>query len=137
MRARLCSFYAAWWVTIWKLNPAYNGLNDKYFQTLVNVPLTVTDFTALTDQRGLYALKYTDCLYVMYTKKRDDDKDNKIYRTLTMPNYLTSIISFEEPYALFDSNGVIINPSAINFEGNWAKARVAEMLPVDYSPEEK
>ncbi|MCO5937088.1 carboxypeptidase-like regulatory domain-containing protein [Mucilaginibacter sp. RB4R14] len=120
-----------------KPNPDFNGLNDKYFQTLVNVPLDIADFTALTDQKGVYALKYTDCLYVMYIKKRDDDKDSKIFRSLTMPNYLTTIVSFDAPYALFDSNGIVINPSAINFEGNWAKSRVAEMLPVDYTPEGK
>jgi hypothetical protein len=118
-----------------KPNPAYNGLNEKYFQTLVNVPLTVEDFTTLTDKKGLYALKFTDCLYVMYTKKRDND--NSVYRSLTMPNYLTTILSFTDPYALFDTNGVILTPSAVNFEGNWGKNRVAEMLPVDYTPEEK
>ncbi|RYU90575.1 carboxypeptidase-like regulatory domain-containing protein [Mucilaginibacter terrigena] len=120
-----------------KPNPAYTGLNDKYIQTLVNVPLEVTDFTKLTDNRGIFALKFPDCLYVMYTKKRDDDRYNSTYRPLNMPNYLTTILSFVEPYTLFDTNGVIINPAAVTFEGNWGKSRVAEMLPVDYTPEEK
>ena len=120
-----------------KPNPEYRGLNEKYIQTLVNVPLNVTDFTTLTDRNGLYTLKFTDCLYVMYTKKRDQDANNNIYRPLDVPNYLITILSFTEPYALFDSNGVILNPAAINFEGNWGKNRIAEMLPVDYMPEGK
>jgi hypothetical protein len=118
-----------------KPNTAYNGLNEKYAQTLVNVPLTATDFATLTDRKGLYALKFNDCLYVMYTKKRDND--NSIYRSLTMPNYLTTILSFTGPYALFDTNGVILTPEAVTFEGYWGKSRVAEMLPVDYTPEEQ
>ncbi|MET3978674.1 hypothetical protein ABIB62_001243 [Mucilaginibacter sp. UYP25] len=73
----------------------------------------------------------------MNTKKRDNDQGSNTYQSLSMPNYLTSIIYFAEPYALFDSNGIIINPAAINFECNWAKSRFAEMLPVDYTPEEK
>jgi hypothetical protein len=120
-----------------KPNPGYNGFNDKYFQTLVNVPLKTIEYTSITDVKGMFALKFTDCLYLMYTKKRDNSPDNKVIQSLTMPNYLTTILSFEEPYTLFDSNGVIQNPASINFEGNWGKSRVAEMLPVDYSPEEK
>lgn len=73
----------------------------------------------------------------MNTKKRDNDRGSNTYQSLSMPNYLTSIISFAEPYALFDSNGIMINPAAANFEGNWAKSRFAEMLPVDYTPVEK
>jgi hypothetical protein len=120
-----------------KPNPGYNGLNDRYFQTLVSTPLKTTEFTSLSDVKGIFALKFTDCLYLMYTKKRDSSPDNKVIQSLTMPNYLTTILSFEEPFALFDSNGVILNPASISFEGNWGKNRMAEMLPVDYSPEEK
>ncbi|QHS55665.1 carboxypeptidase-like regulatory domain-containing protein [Mucilaginibacter sp. 14171R-50] len=120
-----------------KPNPDAKGFNDKYIQTLVNVPLTPADFTVRTDKKSLFALKFTDCLYIMYTKKREDDRYNSTYRLLHMPNYLTTIASFTGPYALFDTNGVILNPSAITFEGNWGKSRVAEMLPVDYTPKEK
>jgi hypothetical protein len=120
-----------------KPNPGYNGLNDKYFQTLVNSPLKVNDYAFTTDTKGVFALKFTDCLYLMYTKKRDNSPESKVIQSLAMPNYLTTILSFEETYTLFDSNGVILNPASINFEGNWGKSRLAEMLPVDYSPEEK
>jgi hypothetical protein len=118
-------------------NPNYNGFNEKYSQTLVNVSLKDTEYTSITDVKGIFALKFADCLYLMYTKKRDSSPDNKAVQSLTMPNYPTSILSFEEPYALFDRNGVILNPASINFEGSWGKNRVAEMLPVDYTPEEK
>ncbi|MES2063162.1 MAG: carboxypeptidase-like regulatory domain-containing protein [Bacteroidota bacterium] len=120
-----------------KPNPGYTGFNDKYIQTLVNIPLKTTEYTSITDVKGVFALKFTDCLYLMYTKKRDASPDNHVVQSLTMPNYLTTILSFAGPYALFDSNGVILNLASVNIEGNWGKSRMAEMLPVDYSPGEK
>ncbi|RFZ85499.1 carboxypeptidase-like regulatory domain-containing protein [Mucilaginibacter terrenus] len=120
-----------------KLNPDYHGIGDKYIQTLINKPLPVTDYASLTDVKGIFALRYTDCLYLMYTKIRDNSPDNNPIQSLSMPNYLTSILTLTPPYTLFDSNGVILNPSSVGFEGNWGKSRVAEMLPVDYLPPAK
>jgi hypothetical protein len=119
------------------LNPDYNGFGEKYKQTLVNKPLSVADYAALTDAKGVYALKYADCLYLMYTKRRDNSPDGKVVQSLTMPNYLTTILTITRPYILFDSNGIILNPADIITEGNWGKSRIADMLPVDYLPEDK
>lgn len=49
-----------------------------------------------------------------------------------MPNNATTIISFDEPYAFFDNNGIVANPHSVIYEGDWGISRVAEMLPVDY-----
>jgi hypothetical protein len=116
------------------LNPDYKGIGEKYKQTLVNKPLSVTDYAALTDAKGIYALKYSDCLYLMYTKRRDNSPDGKVVQSLTMPNYLTTILTITRPYILFDSNGIILNPADIITEGSWGKSRIADMLPVDYLP---
>lgn len=117
-----------------KPNPNYKGgPNNKYLQTLVNKPLERAEFFKTTDQAGIFAVGYTDCLYIMYTKKGQDPSNN-VYKPLNMPNNATTIASFDEPNAFFDSNGIIISPHAIIYEGDWGIGRVAEMLPVDYEP---
>ncbi len=117
-----------------KPNPNYRGgPNNKYLQSLINKPLGRAEFFKLTDQEGLFAIGYTDCLYIMYTKKGRDPSDNT-FQAFNMPNNATTIVSFEEPHAFFDNNGIIANPHAIIYEGDWGISRVAEMLPVDYEP---
>jgi len=117
-----------------KPNPSYKGgPNNKYLQSLVDKPLDRVDFFNLTDQEGLFAIGYADCLYVMYTKKAQDPSNNA-FQAFNMPNNATTIISFDEPHAFFDNNGIIATPHAIIYEGDWGVNRVAEMLPVDYEP---
>jgi len=117
-----------------KPNPNYHGgPNNKYQQSLVNKPLERPDFFYNTDQEGLFAIGFTDCLYVMYTKKGQDPSAGTI-QAFNMPNNATTIISFDEPHAFFDNNGIVANPHSIVYEGDWGIRRVAEMLPVDYEP---
>lgn len=122
------------------LNPDYKegrlGPNNfKYKQSLyMKPPLTPADFASRTDQPGLFAIGFIDCLYVIYTKKREVT-DLSIYHPIEVPNYPVTILSFDEPHVFFDSNGIIANPQSIIFEGDWGKSRMAELLPVDYEPE--
>ncbi|MBD1394303.1 carboxypeptidase-like regulatory domain-containing protein [Mucilaginibacter glaciei] len=118
-------------------NPAYNGFNHRYFQTLVNTPLLAEEYVKQTDQRGLFALKYRDCLYIDYNKKAAKDKGDGASLDIDQPEQAATIVAFAEAYALFDNNGVITTPSALIFEGSWGKARTAEMLPVDFEPAKK
>jgi len=117
-----------------KKAPDYNGFNNKYNQTLVTTPLKTEDFVRLTDNKGLFALTFPDCLYIMYTKKKDRQNKLGINRPADAPDYATSIVTFDEPYGFFDNNGIITNPTAILFEGNWGNSRMAELLPVDFEP---
>ena len=111
-------------------NPDYKGgFDNKYTETLVTTPLTINEFASLTDQKGQYALGFKDCLYVMYNKRPEHKGDTEL-----IPQYVTSTITFEQPYAYFDNNGIIINPQSVVFEGIWAKSRLSELLPVDYEP---
>ena len=115
-----------------KPNPDYKGgLGAPYFETLVAHPYLKADtFVRRTDQKGLFALVFKDCLHVMFNGgkpivpgKEDSARDN----------VATNII-FEKPFALFDNNGIFVDPSSVIFEGEWSKARLAELLPVDYEP---
>jgi hypothetical protein len=107
-----------------------NNGNKQYFEKLVSTPpLTILDFVRLTDRKGLYALAFGDCLYIKHSDKVITNSDD-ILRASGAP---TTII-FDKPYALFDNNGIFSDPSAIIYEGEWGRSRVAELLPVDYEP---
>ncbi|HTE00556.1 MAG TPA: carboxypeptidase-like regulatory domain-containing protein [Mucilaginibacter sp.] len=113
-----------------KPNPDYKGgPSNKYIETLVTTPLAPGEYAMLTHIKDQYALAFKDCLYIMYDKKPDNGGDTELY-----PQYLTSTITFEEPYTYFDNNGIIINPQSAIFEGSWGHSRMAELLPVDYEP---
>lgn len=106
----------------------------KYFQNLYKEPLKIEDVVRMTDRPGLFALLFPDYLYVVYTKKYNDKIVSNIYRPLDMGNYATSIITLYDKYALFDLNGVIVTPQSTLYEGDWAEDKIAELLPVDYTP---
>ena len=103
-------------------------------QMLVKTPLKINDFVLRTEQSGIYALSFSDYLYVMYTQKRKKDAQRPAHMPPETPDYPASVIGFDEKYALFDRNGIVINPASIVFEGMWGGQRIAEMLPVDYVP---
>lgn len=106
----------------------------KILEYLVRTPMRINEFAKLTDNRSMLALQYTDYLYVIYTKKANADNNGKIYHPLDMPTYPSTVIALNSPYAVFDSNGIFINPSSTTFEGDWAGHGVADLLPVDYTP---
>ena len=130
-----------------KTNSKYFDINDslrywnaqkrlpKTVDYLVTRPLRPDSLVKRTNVNGLYALSFNDILYVLYTKKKSDDSYSN--RPLNAPDNLTSSMTFKEQYAFFDNNGVIANPTAIVFEGNWGTNRIAKLLPIDYDPKEK
>ncbi|MDB5130810.1 MAG: hypothetical protein JWR02_559 [Mucilaginibacter sp.] len=99
-------------------------------------PLQQSDVLIRTQQQGIYAIHFSDYLYVVYTKKRDEVYNKDLYRPLDMPNYETTIVTLFSPYTLFDMNGIIVDNAPL-YEGSWAKARLSDLLPVDYVPDVK
>jgi hypothetical protein len=95
----------------------------------------VSDVLKKTDQPGIFVFTFPDCMCVQYTKKRDDTHYRDIYMPINIPNYETSILSFlgKENYAFFDMNGVVVGGGPL-YEGTWSKARLSQLLPVDYQP---
>jgi hypothetical protein len=104
----------------------------KMAEYLVAKPLRVDSLIKRTDLKGIYALGYKDILYVVYTKKRGNT--GYVPPTLNAPDYPTSLMTFTEPYAFFDANGIVANPTSIVFEGKWSTDRIAKLLPYDYDP---
>ena len=99
--------------------PNPNG-HSKYIETLVTTPLAPDEYSGLTNERGVFAIKFKDCLDVIY-------KDNGLS---------ASTLTIDGEYALFDNNGILLNPQSIIMEGNWGQNRIADMLPVDYEPDQ-
>ncbi len=106
----------------------------RFIENLIKQPLRPEDVLRKTDQEGLFALTFPDLLYVVYTKKSDPDNRDNVYRPLDLESNATSIITLYSPYAVFDRNGVVISPQSTLYEGDWANDKLAELLPVDYTP---
>ncbi|WP_299287378.1 carboxypeptidase-like regulatory domain-containing protein [uncultured Mucilaginibacter sp.] len=106
----------------------------RYIENLIKQPLHEEDVLRRTEQPGLFALTFPDCLYVVYTKKSDPNNLDNVYRPLDLESNATSIITLYAQYALFDLNGVVISPQSTLYEGDWANDKLAELLPVDYAP---
>jgi hypothetical protein len=109
------------------------NLSKYYHENLSKEPLQPFQVYEPTTQSGLFALRFTDCLYVIYTKRREETDFKDIYRTLDMENYETSVVTLMDPYAIFDMNGVIFQGVPM-MEGSWSKAKLAELLPFNYYP---
>jgi hypothetical protein len=106
----------------------------KILSYLVKTPLNTSLLISRTDQKGTYALSYSDCLYIMYTGTHDTSTNQLSFHPPDMPNYQTTIVNFASKYAFFDDNGTVLNPTAMIFEGYWGTSRVSGLLPVDFEP---
>ncbi len=106
----------------------------KYHEHLYRDPLKIEQVVKETDRQGIYGMAFPECLYVVYTKKRETQDFKDIYRPLDWENFETSVVTLYTPYILFDKNGSILsNPSPLQ-EGTWSKNKIAELLPVDFEP---
>ncbi|MGN6638324.1 MAG: carboxypeptidase-like regulatory domain-containing protein [Mucilaginibacter sp.] len=109
------------------------NLSKYYHERLDRTPLQPYQIFAQTSKQGIFVLSFNDCLYVVYTKRREETDFKDLYRPLDMENFETSILSLNAPYALFDMNGVMFENVPL-VEGTWSKSKLAELLPFDYSP---
>jgi hypothetical protein len=107
-----------------------------YEETIDPLPLLPSEILRSSGQEGIFDLTFPHLLYVIYKKKRETTPFREVYRTLTMPNYETTILSFMDrrrPFSYFDKNGILVGGGVLN-EGTWSKSRLSQLLPVDYTP---
>lgn len=109
----------------------------KYNENLGSLSLIPDDIFMHTDRPDVFGIKFPNCLYVIYTKKHEDHSDDMTYRPLNMENYQVTIITLYNDYAFFDLNGVVISNKSTLYEGAWARNKIPELLPIDYSPDDK
>lgn len=107
---------------------------QSFKSTYNSEPLPVDSFISKTNKKGVFALKFSDLLYIIYRKKAQHPNINRIGMPPNLPNFATTIVSFNEPYALFGVDGVITTPQSVSFEGEWGETGVANLLPPDYQP---
>jgi hypothetical protein len=115
---------------------AKENMPKYYKENLQREPLQPYQVFSPTNRPGLFIISFTDCLYVVYTKRREETDFKDVYRPLDMENFETSVLTLSKPYAVFDMNGVVFDGAPLN-EGTWSKAKLAELLPYDYSPGEE
>ncbi|GAA4319012.1 hypothetical protein GCM10023149_17450 [Mucilaginibacter gynuensis] len=116
----------------------WGGLGNEsryYKENLQRVPLSSLAICFKTENPGIFALSFQRLLYVIYTKKHEETYFKDFYRPLDMENFEASVITPYEPYVFFDMNGTVIKNAPL-YEGTWSKAKLAELLPVDYVPDE-
>jgi len=102
-------------------------------QTLVRSPLAKIDIVAPTGHTGIYSLGCdNDVLYITYNKYHQFHLNANI----NAPGPETTIVKFKVTPALFDGNGGLIDTKDLEFTGAWAGKRIAEVLPLDYEPED-
>lgn len=114
------------------------NMSKYYMDRVTQIPYASFELLRGTQTPGIYAISSPNYLYVMYTKKRDENNYKDIFRPLDMPNYEISVVTFTNnpPIAFFDKNGIVVDGSPL-YEGTWSKSRLSQLLPVDYVPAEK
>jgi hypothetical protein len=114
------------------------AINESKYagENVSKIPYATWEILSSTGQAGLYAMHCPNYLYVVYTRKTDDTKDRDLYRPLDMSNYEVTVITLSAHYAIFDTNGTVVENSPL-YEGAWARAKVSDLLPVDYVPDVK
>jgi hypothetical protein len=112
---------------------------SKYYQESLAKPAYMPfEILSSSGQPGIYTVHFPNYLYVIYTKKREEQDYKDIYRELNMPNYQTSVVTIQRPSVDYhiDMNGIVIDNAPL-YEGSWSKSRLSDMLPVDYVPDQK
>lgn len=112
------------------------GMEDKskyYKENLERTPLSLDGLLFRTQQPGVFAVDFSDCLYIRYVFKREETVFRDVFQPIDLPNYETTIATITKPF-FFDTNGVVFGDSAPLYEGTWSKSKLSDLLPVDYTP---
>lgn len=100
----------------------------KTIQILSKDTLAPQSVIKRTDQPGLSALTFKNLLYLSYTKKK-----RSVSAIAGSDGVSYSLLALQEENAFFDSNGILLDPQSLIFEGYWAEyGAMADMLPTDY-----
>lgn len=107
----------------------------KTIQKLQPFQLNENDIIKPTDQPNQYALGCeNDGLYIAYNKSGHFHINDHVDYLYNSNNTENTLIKFNSPFAFFYRNGVIINPYGVMYYGVWGRDRVAELLPINYTP---
>jgi hypothetical protein len=127
--------------------------NDSliYWQRKKNEPKTVevlnraevlTDTLVKTIYKDLKTINYNDALYIMFTKEREtklytSTSGHSVGRPTDIPNYQISVMTMIDGPANFYAVGAVQDPKSLLYSGFWGYEKVADMVPLDYTPSQK
>lgn len=109
------------------------NMSKYHKENLERTPLALNGLLFKTQQPGVFAVDFADCLYIRYVYKREETVFRDVFQPIDLPNYETTIATITKPY-FFDTNGVVFGDSAPLYEGTWSKSKLSDLLPVDYTP---
>ena len=127
--------------------------NDSliYWQRKKNEPKTLevlnrtevqTDTLVKTIYKDLKTINYQDALYIMFTKERESKQyttmsGHAVGRPPDIPNYQISVVHMINAPANFYEYGAVLDPRSLLYSGFWGYEKVADMVPMDYTPLQK
>lgn len=105
---------------------------------LSRAPVTQDTLVHMKNQ-SIKSFNFTDQLYVVYTKEREDPSyanriGLSIARPLDMPDYQISTITLQVVPVYFYENGSVYNPRSMIYSGYWGWEKIADSVPMDYLP---
>jgi hypothetical protein len=102
---------------------------------LIPQSLGTVDLITSTDQPELFKFGGpNEEYYVTYNINHRFSNPPRVSHDLSdRYNTENTLIAFNSSFALISANGTAVNPFDMTFDGVWARSRVAELLPVDYT----
>ncbi|MEO3403124.1 carboxypeptidase-like regulatory domain-containing protein [Mucilaginibacter sp. CAU 1740] len=111
-----------------------SNMTKWFHENLVKTPFQEMEILRKTPQDGIFAVAFPHFLYVVYTKREETTEFKDVYHPLDMPNYETSVLTKYSNFIAFDMNGIVVSSPGPLYEGSWSKAKLGDLLPVDYEP---
>jgi len=108
--------------------------SPRNIQILTRDTLTAEVLAKRSNIQNQYALGFRDYLYVEYKNKDAQQNSQYIYNPTVRSDRPSSLLTLNSEYAFFDSNGIVINPKILIYEGYWNQG-IAELLPHDFTLE--
>lgn len=107
--------------------------------SILNRQEVLTDTLVKKYNESIKGINFTDVLYVVYTKEKEDPSyanqiGLSISRPLDMPDYQVSLINLLVAPVYFYQNGGTYNPRSMLYQGYWSWEKMAESVPLDYVP---
>lgn len=113
---------------------------SKNINTLSRANVLV-DTLVKKDEVPLKMMQFTDALFVIYNKEKEDarfqNSGNRQNRPFDIGDTQVSVINIRHPKVRFYSNGSVYDPMSTLYSGYWAYEKVADLTPLEYLPAKK
>jgi hypothetical protein len=112
------------------LHKVPNSKRASFVQYLRKLPLDENCVFEVKEQ--LPYLNFDNYLYIFYEREFEEPQFADLGKR-DAPQ--VSILTLLEPRTLIETNGHLVSPLAVLFEGRWGNEKMGEFLPIDYEPE--